>query len=142
MITKVRFKMMWTKCMIVFHSDAIVSIDLILFSLESVDKALYLMSEKCWKKWRIVVKKWRWKKSTSEPRFLKSSFLHTRYSYLRQLQICNCFFMKWIISTKISADIGAIDEFSIFVFFTRTAHVKINIGGEQVVTIIIWWSLV
>ena len=102
--------------MIVFHSAAIVSIDLILFSFESVAKALYFMSEIFWKMWRIIVKKGRWKKSTFEPRHLWVSFSHIRYLYLSRLQICNCFSISNVISSEINAVLGTFDGFSMFTF--------------------------
>ena len=65
---------------------------------------------KClWKKWRFLRKKWRWKWRWKWKRNLKSSFSHTRYTYLSWLQICNWFFIRHIIPSTFSTGLGVFD---------------------------------
>ena len=100
------------------------SIDLILFSFESGSGTLYFTAEICWKKGRNNMKKWRWKKTTSRIKQLWTSFLHTRYPYLRQPKICNWFFIRNIISSKIKAVLGMIDKFVMFTFLPFLWHTR------------------
>ena len=59
--------------------------------------------------WKFLRKKWRWKWRWKWKRNLKSSFSYTRYPYLRLLQICNCFFIRYIIPSTFSTGLGVFD---------------------------------
>ena len=133
----VRFFIPFTKHIIVCRFVNFASIDLILFSFESGSGALYFTAEICWKKGRNNMKKWRWKKTTSRIKQLWTPFLHTRHPYLRQSKICNWFFIRNIISSKIKAVLGTIDKFVMFTFWPCFQHTR-DKYREFATQVIIW----